>query len=154
MYTYMKQISYIDDWTTWQKSFSFSITVPVRFSETDMFGHMNNVTAFIYFEQARIEYLKAKGMFGNDEKVTAFPVVADLQCDFLEQIYFDEKITIHVKTDRVGNSSLDLHYMGTKENGDVCLTGRGALVYIDAHTHRAVSIPEHMKQRLMDESYL
>lgn len=147
----MKQISYIDDWDTWRKSFSFSITVPVRFSETDMFGHMNNVTAFIYFEQARIEYLKEKGLFGNDEKLTAFPVVADLQCDFLQQIYFDEKLTIHVKTARIGNSSLDIHYMATKENGDVCLTGRGALVYIDERSHRAVPIPEEMKRRLVDE---
>lgn len=146
----MKKISYIDDWETWKNSFSFSITVPVRFSETDMFGHMNNVTAFIYFEQARIDYLKAKGLFAEDGNWDAFPVVADLQCDFLQQIYFDEKITIHVKTADVGNSSLDIHYMATKENGDVCLTGRGALVYIDAKTHKATAIPEEMKRKLLE----
>ena len=31
-----------------------------------MFGHMNNVSTFTYFEVARIEFLKSIGLFGND----------------------------------------------------------------------------------------
>ena len=38
-------------------------------------------------------------------------VVADLQCNFIKQIYFDEQLKVYVKAGSVGNSSLDLHYM-------------------------------------------
>ena len=41
-------------------------------------------------------------------------VVADLQCNFIKQIYFDEQLKVYVKAGSVGNSSLDLHYMVQK----------------------------------------
>ena len=49
--------SYIEDTQTWASEFTFSVQVPVRFSETDMFGHVNNTVVFTYLEYARIEYL-------------------------------------------------------------------------------------------------
>ncbi|MDE1454521.1 acyl-CoA thioesterase, partial [Bacillus paralicheniformis] len=48
----MKLPGYIEEpFDTWCQSFSFFDEVSVRFSETDMFGHMNNVTPFVYFEE-------------------------------------------------------------------------------------------------------
>ena len=38
--------SYIEDTQTWASEFTFSVQVPVRFSETDMFGHVNNTVVF------------------------------------------------------------------------------------------------------------
>ncbi|WP_369678806.1 acyl-CoA thioesterase [Planococcus faecalis] len=35
-----------------------SAPVQVRFSETDMFGHVNNTVPIAYFEFARIEFMK------------------------------------------------------------------------------------------------
>ena len=35
--------------------------VKVRFGEVDMFGHVNNVVAFTYFEEARIALFKELG---------------------------------------------------------------------------------------------
>lgn len=40
------------------KWFSFYNPVKVRFGEVDMFGHVNNVVAFTYFEEARIALFK------------------------------------------------------------------------------------------------
>lgn len=84
--------------------------VSVRFSETDMFGHMNNVTPFIYFEEARISYFKKLNMM-NENKQT-MTVVASQQCDYLRQVMPYEELRIYVKTSAVGSSSLTLHYLG------------------------------------------
>ena len=46
--------SYIEDPQIWASEFTFSVQVPVRFSETDMFGHVNNTVVFTYLEYARI----------------------------------------------------------------------------------------------------
>lgn len=145
----MKQAKYIDDFASWKEEFSFSIDIKIRFSETDMFGHMNNVSPFIYFEEARIEYFKNVGIFNDLEEQQTIPVVADLQCDYVKQIFFGEIIKLFVKVNSFGNSSLDLHYMALKEDGEVCLTGRGTMVNVDRMTGKALPIPENVKQKFL-----
>lgn len=133
----MKQ-SYIEDVKQWEEEFTFYTEETVRFSDVDMYGHLNNVVPFSYFEHARIEYFKAidvKNNWGSKEE-KCVPVAADLQCDYLQQVYYGEKLRIYVKTARVGNSSLDIHYMVKNEKDEIVITGRGALVQIDKETGR------------------
>lgn len=132
----LKKIKYIDDFEKWEGEFNFYRTIQVRFSETDMFGHLNNSAAFVYLEEARIEYLKYIGLMKKylEPETDFMCVAADMQCDYLKQIFFDEKISIYVKAQSIGNSSVDLHYLAKNEKGEVCLTGRGALVQISKAT--------------------
>ncbi|QKY69607.1 thioesterase family protein [Lentibacillus sp. CBA3610] len=145
----MGRISYIDNMQEWRSEFSFFIPVKIRFSETDMFGHVNNVSPFIYFEEARIEFLKASGLFDNQSDA-AMPIVADLQCDYHKQIYFNENLTLYVKVDHVGNTSLDVHYMALNEDEHLCLTGRGRMVYINPETGKPAPLSDSIKERLAD----
>ncbi|API90776.1 MULTISPECIES: acyl-CoA thioesterase [Virgibacillus] len=145
------RISYIEDLNQWRSSFSFSIPVTVRFSETDLFGHMNNTAAFIYFEQARIEFLKAVGIFDGNLNTDGIPVVSDLQCDFLKQLYFDQTVDVYVKAHHVGRSSVDIHYMVLDDKQEIALTGRGRLVYIHAKTGKPVSLEASMRAALLEK---
>ena len=61
----MKRISYIEDFEQWENGFSFYNPVKVRFGEVDMFGHVNNVVAFTYFEEARIALFKELDLCKN-----------------------------------------------------------------------------------------
>lgn len=111
--------TYINDFEKWSKEFTFSVPVTVRFSETDMYGHLNNTVNFSYFEYARIEYLKHVGLMNDwlNPKGSTIPVVADLQCDYVRQVFFDEQLNIHVKAASVGSSSVDIHYHATNSKG-------------------------------------
>ncbi|MEC1155114.1 acyl-CoA thioesterase [Cytobacillus horneckiae] len=144
----MKKNDYIDNIVEWEEEFSFYYPVKVRFSETDMFGHLNNTIPFIYFEEARIEYLKSLGLMDDwvSKKNETFIVVADLHCDFAKQVFFDERLHIYVKADSIGNSSVDIHYMGKRENGEICFTGRGTVVQISKLTGKGVPWTDEMKQ--------
>lgn len=132
--------NYIKNLEDWEKGFEFHADVSVRFSETDMYGHLNNTKVFAYFEYARIEYLKSLNRMAKwmDPKGETIPIVADLQCDFLKQVFFDEKLQIFVKADSIGNSSVDLHYMAKNERGETVFTGRGAVVQINRFTGKPV----------------
>ncbi|EEM09453.1 4-hydroxybenzoyl-CoA thioesterase [Bacillus pseudomycoides] len=147
----MKKISYIENFASWEKDFSFYIPVKVRFCETDMFGHMNNGVAFTYFEEARIEFFKELGFMQEwtHEASETMIVVADLQCNFLKQIFFDEHLKVYVKAETIGNSSLDLHYMVKNEAGEVCLVGRGAMVQASKKTGKGAPWPQEWKQKLL-----
>lgn len=149
----MGKMCYISNVEEWQSNFSFNITVKVRFNETDMFGHMNNTVPFTYFEEARIEYLKHLGFMQEwtSAQSEVIPVVADLQCDFLQQVYFDEKIDVFVKVESIGNSSIDLHYMGMNPKGNICFTGRNSLVNLNRKTGRSEKWKTEWKEKLENE---
>ena len=138
--------SYIEDPQTWASEFTFSVQVKVRFSETDMFGHVNNTVVFTYLEYARIEYLQAIQLMHKEGYI---PVVADLQCDYLRQMYFGETITIYVKVAYVGNSSVDIHYLGKNEKDEMVFTARGTIVQINAKTGKGVPFTEEEKKLLL-----
>lgn len=146
----MSRINYIDDFTTWQNDFEFFYPVKVRFSETDMFGHLNNTVPFTYYEEARIEFFKSKGLMQEwvYSKSDAIIVVADLQCDFLKQVFFDEKLKIFVKANNVGTSSVDIHYMAKKENDEVCFVGRGTIVQVSKKDGKSLPWTENMRNAL------
>jgi acyl-CoA thioester hydrolase len=147
----MKKISYIDSLDeSYINSFTFSHRIKIRFSETDMFGHMNNTAPFTYFEEGRIEFFKSIGLMqqwlsSNGKKI---PVVADLQCDFLNQAFFDDEITLFVKINQVGSSSVDLHYLGINQNRESLFVGRGTVVQISKHTGKSVPWSNEDKKRM------
>lgn len=131
---------YVGNPQKWEEDFEFSVEVKVRFSETDMFGHLNNTVSFAYFEYARIEFLKHLGfMFDwTSGEVQKIPVVADLQCDYLKQVYFDETLLIYVKAARIGNTSIDIHYLAKNQKNEPCFIGRGTVVQINKATGKAI----------------
>ncbi|MBE1554480.1 acyl-CoA thioesterase [Sporosarcina limicola] len=145
--------TYIKDLSKWTSEFTFSVPVSVRFSETDMFGHLNNTVTFAYFEYARIEYLKHINLMNSwlDSAGDTIPVVADLQCDYLKQVFFDEALAIFVKVNTIGKSSVDIHYMAKNEKGDIVFTGRGSIVQIGRQTGKSVSWTEEEKAQFVNE---
>ena len=142
--------NYIENFQLWMNEFEFFVQVRVRFSETDMYGHLNNTVPFIYFEFARIEFLKSLDLMNdwsgkNNETI---PVVADLQCDYLQQVFFDEELKIFVKVASVGTSSIDLHYIAKNDKNQPVFTGRGAMVQINRNSGKSVPWTEQEKQLL------
>lgn len=142
--------SYVEDTLNKESEFKFSVSVRVRFSETDMFGHLNNTVPFTYFEYARIEYLKSVGLM-NDwrlEEADKITVVADLQCDYLKQVFFDEELEIYVRVARIGSSSIDIHYLAKNDKNEPVFTGRGTVVQINRKTGKGEPWTEAEKQLL------
>ncbi len=101
-----------------------------------MFGIVNNAVIISYLEFARIEYFKHIGFMNDwlDQNGGQVPVVADVQCDYLKPIKYDENLNIYVKINSSGNSSVDIHYMAKNERDEVVFTGRGTMVQISRIT--------------------
>ncbi len=142
--------SYIEDFQEWQIDFEFHADVHVRFSETDMFGHVNNTVPIAYFEYARIEFMKSLGLMQSwlEKGGELIPVVADMQVDFVRQVFFDEQLKVYVKTASIGNSSVDIHYWVVNSQNETCFTGRGTIVQISKKSGKSVSWTEKDRQSL------
>ncbi|MDM5299000.1 thioesterase family protein [Bacillus pumilus] len=145
----MRVPSYIvEPFEEWKTSFRFYVETTVRFSETDMFGHMNNVTPFVYFEEARIAFFQKTGLVDKRMKRVkdTITVVANLQCDYIKQVEIGERLRVYVKPEKVGSSSLILHYLGENEQQDPCFTGVVTMVQINQETGAPVSFTEEEKE--------
>ena len=78
-------------------------------------------------------------------------VVADLQCDFLKQVFFDESLKVNVKMASVGTSSGDIHYMATDAKDEIVFTGRGSIVQINKVTGKGEPWTEEEKSFFVNE---
>ncbi|MFG6493947.1 thioesterase family protein [Fictibacillus sp. UD] len=146
----MARQDYISNMDEWQNGFSFFHELQVRFGEIDGFGHVNNTNIFTYMEEARIAMFKELGLMTDwgAPNSAEIPVVADLQCDYLAQIMYDERLKVYVKINEVGSSSIDIHYLGVNEKQTPVFTGRGAIVQISRQSGRPSKWNEELKQQL------
>lgn len=75
-----------------------------------MFGHVNHTIPLTYFEEVRMDFLKSTGLMEKWKNSDEMPVVADMQCDYLQQIYFDEPLVVHIKAAKMGTVPPTLTY--------------------------------------------
>src|SRR5690625_3862821 len=139
----------IENLDEWKSEFSFSTDIKIRFSETDMIGHVDNISPFIYLEEARTEYFNSLE-YSLDDSSGSIPIVADLQCDYLKELYFGDKLKVYVKVATAGTSSIDIHYLGVNEKEEICLTGRVALVNVNRATKKAEPLREELKKKMLE----
>lgn len=129
----------------WLNQFHFTTEIKVRFCETDMSGHINNTSYFIYFEQARTEYLDSLCFYQAGVRA----VTADLMCHFHGEAFFPSTLIVGVRVAKLGNKSIDLqYYIKTLADEKLVASGRGALVIIDRETNQSTSIPKMIREKI------
>lgn len=127
----------------------FETYVTVRFGETDAMGHVNNVSYYIYFEQARVEFLKNLGFaLGTDSNSLNF-VVVRTSCDYIKQSYFDQELIVSTYVSRIGTKSFTLqHDVLDKKTHVLIAKGCSIAVIIDKEQNGALPIPYELKNAL------
>lgn len=121
--------------------------IRVRFGETDLLGHVNNVSFFSYLEHARVQFFKElTGKLNHD---TWRYILASIKCDFLAQVYFDQSLRVVTKVSRIGNKSFDLEQpIVDSETGNLVAIGHSTIVYFDFKEQKSQPIPEHIREKL------
>ncbi|MFC3016392.1 acyl-CoA thioesterase [Virgibacillus litoralis] len=123
------------------------LNIKVRVSETDLLGHINNASYFIYMEEARIDFLKKLGIDIENGNF-AFMLVS-AKCDFIRQGYFGKTLKVATEVLKIGTKSITLtSRMTESESGDLIARGEVVLVYFDVHAEQTIEIPESFKDKL------
>nr|WP_294870330.1 thioesterase family protein [uncultured Pedobacter sp.] len=130
-------------------SFKYKTTIETRFADFDMMGHVNNATYFTFMEIARTKYWMQAVQW--DWKKTGV-VIAHASLEYITPIFLEDKISMYVRTSRIGKSSFDLEYLLIKiKNGEevVCSKGKTVCVVFDYEAKSSVPIPEDEKNKMM-----
>ncbi|CAN5572367.1 thioesterase family protein [soil metagenome] len=111
-------------------------TCQVRWSDVDAYGHVNNVTYFEYYQEARIAFLYDLGAWAVEAGSEQL-VVARLTVDYRRPILFRaEPFAIDSWVTRIGTSSFDVRSQ-IRDGHEVLSSAVAVLVGFDSRTARS-----------------
>lgn len=121
-------------------------TITVRWSDVDIYGHVNNAAYYLYVDTAVNEWLIRE--VGSDLRHGAdIGIVAETGCRFLREIDFPADVEVGLCVERLGKSSVAYRF-GVFVSGDdeARAVGRFVHVYVDRDGRRPSSIPEPVRR--------
>jgi len=122
--------------------FSFATEIRVRFAETDAQGVAHNSSYFVWFEIARVEYLRTfAGGYQSlrDRGLEAFVLETHLR--YLQPARFDDKLVVHTRCDGVRGARFRFDYAIVRD-GETVADGWTSHACVDRATLRPARVPE------------
>ncbi len=130
--------------------YRYKIDIPIRFSDLDAYGHVNNAVYLTYFEIGRSGYWREA--IGWDQSKTGV-ILGRSEINYLKPLTLNDKISCYVRTTRIGNSSFDMMHVlvkHTPQGEEVCTTGKTVCISYDYHAAKSVQIPREERQRMIE----
>ncbi|MET9861054.1 thioesterase family protein [Streptomyces smyrnaeus] len=88
-----------------------SYQCPLRWSDMDAFGHVNNVVYLRYLEEARIDFLARAARQTDPEAFTGGTVVARHEIDYLRQlVHQTDPVTVELWVEKLTAASATFAY--------------------------------------------
>ena len=124
------------------------LQIPTRWMDNDVYGHVNNVTYYSYFDTAVNEFLMR--FTGLDYRSTdPVGMVVETGCRFHSEIAFPDVLDIGVRVRRLGNSSVTYEIGIFREGAEMAsATGHFVHVYVRSGEMKPVSLPDQVREGL------
>lgn len=120
-------------------------TITTRWEDEDIYGHVNNVVYYSYFDTAVNGFLI--DATGTDIRtLDAVGLVAETQCEFLRELRFPADVQAGISVDKVGTSSI-VYRLGLfqGDSAEPAALGRFVHVYVDGASRTVTPIPEAIR---------
>ncbi|TDT96668.1 MULTISPECIES: acyl-CoA thioesterase [Azorhizobium] len=131
-----------------RSSFPHFLPITTRWSDMDVYGHVNNVVYYAYFDTVVAEYLmRTDGV--NPHESAAIGLVVETRCSYFQSLTFPETVEAGLRVVKLGNTSVR-YEIGIFRQGEDTASAQGYFVhvYVDRDTRRPVPLPEHLKRAL------
>ena len=131
-----------------REAFAYRLPIATRWKDNDVYGHVNNVEYYSYFDTAINAWLIREG--GLDIHAGAvIGVCAESQCTFHAALAFPEVGECGVRAGRLGRSSVRYELAIFGEGAEVpAATGWFVHVFVDRATRRPVDLPAPLRTAL------
>ena len=122
--------------------------ITTRWDDNDVYGHVNNVRYFGFFDTAINAWLIAEGgldIAGGD----VIGLCAESHCAYTAAIAFPDAVTVGLRAGHVGGSSVRYELAVFKdEEPEPAATGWFVHVFVDRATRRPVPFPPRLRDAL------
>jgi acyl-CoA thioester hydrolase len=116
--------------------------------DNDIYGHVNNVHYYSYFDTAVNQFLIEQGVLDiHDGQVVGF--VVDTACSYFRPIAFPDQVHAGIRVVHIGNSSVR-YELGLFRNDDAAIAAAGSFthVYVDRRSGKSVPVPDAVRKAL------
>lgn len=123
-------------------------TIGTRWEDEDVYGHVNNVVYYSYFDTAVNGYLiEATGT--DIRELDANGVVAETGCRYLRQLRFPGDVQAGLRVERLGTSSV-VYEIGLfqGDSDEPAAVGRFVHVYVGGPERTVTPVPDVIRKAL------
>jgi acyl-CoA thioester hydrolase len=123
-------------------------TLTTRWMDNDVYGHVNNVTYYSYFDTAVNRYLIEAGVL-DIHAGEVIGLVIETHCNYFAPLAFPKNVEAGIRVAHIGKSSVR-YEIGLFEAGEplAAACGHFVHVYVDRDTRRPTPLPEAFLQAL------
>lgn len=131
---------------------SSTISLRVRYGETDQMGVVYHGNYATYCEVARVEFFREIGLpYKQLEERGIMLPVTELNLKYIKPAYYDEVLFIKTSLSEIPRAvRIRFDYEIYNEKDELLTTGYSILAFIDMKTRKPVRCPEYMTKQ-MDE---
>jgi acyl-CoA thioester hydrolase len=124
------------------------LAIPTRWNDNDVYGHLNNVEYYAFFDTVINAWLIAEG--GLDIRAgEVIGLCAESHCEFNAPLAFPETVEAGLRVAHLGRSSVRYEIGLYGEGADVpAATGWFVHVFVDRARRRPVDIPSPLREAL------
>lgn len=131
-----------------RSDYSFIAPITTRWSDNDIYGHVNNVVYYSYFDSvANLYLIEVAGLKIQSDNVVGFVVSSG--CNYFSPVAYPEKLEGGLRANKVSGSSVEygVAIFRAGENEAVA-DGFFTHVFVDRSTGKPVRIPEAIRAAL------
>jgi len=119
-----------------------------RWSDNDIYGHINNVVYYAYFDSVANRYLIEEGGLDIDDG-SVVGYVVNSGCNYFSPISYPEAVEAGLRVDKLGNSSVQYGIAIFKPGEDSpAAYGHFVHVFVERAANKSVPIPENLRTAL------
>jgi len=124
------------------------LAIPTRWMDNDVYGHVNNVVFYSYFDTVVNQYLVASGGLGIEDG-PVIGLVVETMCRYFRPVAFPDLVEAGLRVAHLGRTSVR-YEIGIFRQGDDAPAAAGHFVhvYVDRVTRRPVPPPDVMRAAL------
>lgn len=128
--------------------YRYFVDITTRWQDNDIYGHVNNVVYYSYFDTAANHLLIREG--GLDiQKADIIGVVAESQCRYFASVEYPDLLEAGVRIAHLGNRSVRYEIaIFRKGEQEARAAGHFVHVFVDRTSMRPVPIPEVLRAAL------
>jgi acyl-CoA thioester hydrolase len=120
-------------------------TIGTRWMDNDVYGHVNNVVYYSWFDTAVNAHLIEQGAL-DIHQGEVIGLVIETQCNYFAPLAFPDNVHAGLRVAHMGRSSVRYEVGLFAENGELAAAaGHFVHVYVDKTTRRPVPLPDKLK---------
>lgn len=125
--------------------FPHFMPLATRWMDNDVYGHVNNVQYYSYFDTAVNHYLITSGWL-DIHHGEVVGLVVETRCTYHASIAFPDELDIGLRVERLGNSSVR-YGIGIFRKGerDAAAEGYFVHVYVNRESNTPVKVPADLR---------